>query len=287
MPRLEPIVGRYLHLEFQGRPYRVYFEEAGAGIPLLCLHTAGADGRQFRHLLNDAAVTDRFRVIAFDLPWHGKSLPPPGWWREEYRLTTRAYADFIRAFARALELDRPAILGCSVGGKILLQVALDFPEECRALIALEAADHQQPWYNLDWLHHPRAHGGEVCAALVWDLMAPRSPPERRHEIWWMYAQGGPGVFKGDLYFYRVDSDFRDRVARVDTRRCPLYLLTGEYDFSCTPQDTQRTAARIPGARVTIMQELGHFPMCENPERFRRYLLPVLDDIVKGEGASSP
>ncbi len=78
MPRLEPILGRYLHLDFQGRPYRVYFEEAGAGIPLLCLHTAGADGRQFRHLLNDAAVTARFRVIAFDMPWHGKSLPPPG-----------------------------------------------------------------------------------------------------------------------------------------------------------------------------------------------------------------
>jgi pimeloyl-ACP methyl ester carboxylesterase len=73
---------------------------------------------------------------------------------------------------------------------------------------------------------------------------------------------------------------------VDTRRCPLYLLTGEYDFSCTPQDTQRTAAQIPGARVTIMRGLGHFPMCENPERFRRYLLPVLDDIVSREGASS-
>ena len=97
------------------------------------------------------------------------------------------------------------------------------------------------------------------------------------------AQGGPGVFKGDLYFYRVDSDFRDRVARVDTRRCPLYLLTGEYDFSCTPDDTRRTAAQIPGARITIMERLGHFPMCENPEHFRRYLMPVLDEILTREG----
>jgi len=278
MQRLEPIVGRYLQMEFQGRGYRVYFEEAGAGIPLLCLHTAGADGRQFRHLMNDAAVTDRFRVIALDMPWHGKSLPPPGWWVEEYRLTTAFYAGFIRAVVRALELERPVLMGCSMGGKILLQAALDYPEECRALIAIEAAAHQQPWYNLDWLHHPHTHGGEVCAALVWDLMAPQSPPERRHEIWWTYAQGGPGVFKGDLYFYRVDSDLRDRVARVDARRCPLYLLTGEYDFSCTPEDTQRTAAAISGARVTIMERLGHFPMGENPEQFRRYLLPILDEI---------
>jgi pimeloyl-ACP methyl ester carboxylesterase len=273
-----------LHLAVGGRYYRVYFEEAGAGVPLLCLHTAGADGRQFRHLLNDAAITDRCRVIAFDLPWHGKSLPPDGWQDEEYRLTTRQYVDFIRAFIGALELERPVLLGCSMGGKILLQVAVEWPDECRALIALEAAAHQQPWYDLDWLDHPHTQSGTVCAALVWDLMAPMSARARRHEVWWLYAQGGPGVFKGDLYFYRVDSDFRDRLARADTRRCPLYLLTGAYDFSCTPEDTERTAAEIPGARVVIMEGLGHFPMCEDPARFRDYLLPVLDEILADEQA---
>ena len=40
----------------------------------LCLHTAGSDGRQFRGLLNDKRVTDNYRVIVFDMPWHGKSL---------------------------------------------------------------------------------------------------------------------------------------------------------------------------------------------------------------------
>jgi pimeloyl-ACP methyl ester carboxylesterase len=55
-------------------------------------------------------------------------------------------------------------------------------------------------------------------------------------------------------------------------------LTGEYDFSCTPEDTLRTAAAIPGAQVTIMPELGHFPMSENPAQFRRFILPVLDKI---------
>lgn len=61
-------------------------------------------------------------------------------------------------------------------------------------------------------------------------------------------------------------------------RCPLYLLTGEYDFSCSPEDTLRTALSIPGAKVGIMREVGHFPMSENPEQFRRYILPVLDEI---------
>jgi pimeloyl-ACP methyl ester carboxylesterase len=65
---------------------------------------------------------------------------------------------------------------------------------------------------------------------------------------------------------------------VDTRRCPLYLLTGEYDFSCTPADTERTAKAIEGARFTVMKGLGHFPMSEHPGRFREYLVPVLDEI---------
>ena len=80
---------RALHdLDLNGRSHRIYFEEAGQGIPLVCLHTAGADGRQFRHLMLDNDVTRRFRVLAFDMPWHGKSLPPEGWQKEEYRLTT-------------------------------------------------------------------------------------------------------------------------------------------------------------------------------------------------------
>jgi pimeloyl-ACP methyl ester carboxylesterase len=91
-------------------------------------------------------------------------------------------------------------------------------------------------------------------------------------------QGGPGIFKGDLYFYRVDGDLREQVGDIDTGVCPLFLLTGEYDFSCTPQDTLRTVEQIPGAEVTVMERLGHFPMSENPEQFRRYILPVLAKI---------
>ena len=57
-PRFEPAIGRYLHLDLLGRPHRLYVEEAGQGIPLLCLHTAGSDGRQYRGLLNDARITE-------------------------------------------------------------------------------------------------------------------------------------------------------------------------------------------------------------------------------------
>jgi len=275
---MEPIVGRYMRVSVMGEDCRVYFEEAGQGIPLVCLHTAGADSRQFRHLMGDEAVTGNFRVIAFDLPWHGKSYPPAGWEKREYRLTTELYVATIRAFCAALGLKRPVAMGCSIGGRIILQLAHAHGPEFRALIGIESADFQQPWYDTSWLHRSDVHGGEVCAALVSGLIAPQSPAEHRHETLWQYMQGGPGVFKGDLYFYRVDADLRGRLDGINTAVCPLYLLTGEYDFSCQPEDTLRTASSIPGAKVTIMKEVGHFPMSENPAQFRKYIMPVLEEI---------
>ena len=261
-----------------GEDCRIYFEEAGQGIPLVCLHTAGADSRQFRHLMGDDTVTKYFRVIAFDMPWHGKSYPPAGWQKREYRLTTERYVATIRAFCAALGLMRPVAMGCSIGGRIILQLAHAHGSEFRALIGLESADFQEPWYDTTWLHRGDVHGGEVCAALISGLIAPQSPDEHRHETLWQYMQSGPGVFRGDLYFYRVDADLRGKLNGINTAVCPLYLLTGEYDFSCAPEDTLRTAGTIPGVEVTIMKEVGHFPMSENPAQFRKYIIPVLDQI---------
>jgi pimeloyl-ACP methyl ester carboxylesterase len=278
-PVIEPIVGRYIHVPVMGEQCRMYFEESGQGIPLVCLHTAGADGRQFRHMMCDPEITSKYRVIAFDMPWHGKSYPPEGFEKKEYQLTTGLYVATIRAFCRALNLEKPVVIGCSIGGRIVLQLAHAHGKEFRALIGLESADYQEPWYDTGWLHRGDVHGGEVCAALVSGLVAPQSPDVYRHETLWQYMQGGPGVFRGDLYFYRVDADLRGKLGNINTAETPLYLLTGEYDFSCSPEDTRRTAASIPGARVSEMKEVGHFPMSENPEQFRGYILPVLDEIA--------
>jgi pimeloyl-ACP methyl ester carboxylesterase len=275
---MEPIVGRYRTIRVLDHDCRIDFEETGEGIPLVCLHTAGADSRQFRHLLCDEAISRHFRVLAFDYPWHGKSNPPVGYQNFKYELTTELYVETIRAFCQALQLSRPVLLGCSIGGRIALQLAHAHGSEFRALIGLEAADYQQPWYDSTWLHRADVSGGEVSAALCSGLVSPASPEEHRHETLWPYLQSGPGVFKGDLHFYRVNADWRGQLGGINTEICPLYLLTGAYDFSCTPEDTKRTAMGIPGAKVKIMEEMGHFPMSENPARFREYILPVLEEI---------
>ena len=274
----ESIIGRYFTMEVAEEAVRIYVEEAGSGIPLVCLHTAGADGRQFRHLMNDPAITDHFRVLAFDMPWHGKSNPPDEWREQEYQLTRKLYQDTVLAFCQAMALEHPVIMGCSMGGRLCLHLALEQPDDFRAVIALEGADRLEPYYNTEWLNRSDVHGGEICAAFVSGQVAPQSPEAARWETLWMYMQGGPGIFKGDLYFYWIDGHFDDRSEQIDTRRCPVYLLSGEYDSSCTPERTQATASRIKGAKMTIMEGMGHFPMSENPQLFRSYILPVLQEI---------
>ena len=195
---IEPITGRYITVEIAGAPRRIYFEEAGQGRPVLCLHTAGADTRQWRHLMNDAKVTADHRLIAFDMPWHGKSLPPEGFETEEYLLTTEDYIETVLAVVAGLGLERPILAGCSMGGRIALQLAALHPEHFGGFIAIEASDFQPAWYDIDWFHRPDAHGGEMGAALVSANISPYAPNAERWNTLWMFMQSGPGVFRGDL-----------------------------------------------------------------------------------------
>ena len=278
MPEFEPIVGRYTAVDIDGRTHRIFVEEAGRGTPLLCLHTAGADSRQFRHLLNDADVGRRYRIVAFDMPYHGRSNPPDRWWLEKYRLTTKSYIAAIRAVWRALGLEKPVVLGCSMGGAIVLKLAADFGHELTGIVGLESSAYAPGRYN-EFLHHPAIHGGELCASYIYGLNAPQSPEESRRENWWYYSQSGPGVYQGDVFYYSNDWDARDDIKRIDTTRCKVALLTGEYDYSCTPEMTERVVKSIPDVRYTLMRGIGHFPMVENYPVFRPHLLDALAHVV--------
>lgn len=278
MIRHEPISGGYINFPIDGETHRIYYEQAGAGLPLLCLHTAGSDTRQYRQLLNDTRITSAFKVIAFDLPYHGKSSPPAGWHKQKYQLTSEQYINTILSFMDAMSIESPILMGCSIGGRVVLHMARSHPKKFKALIGLQSGAHVAPYYNQDWLHRPDVHGGENNAAIVSGLIGPHTPEHERWETLWHYMQSGPGVFKGDLYFYNNEGDLRTRVSEINSADCPLYFLTGEYDYSCTPQDTEQLVEWIPGSSMTIMKGMGHFPMSEDPERFIDYLLPILEDI---------
>ena len=277
--KIEAITGRYGRLDIHGRPHRLYWEEAGTGIPLVCLHTAGSDGRQYREILQDTEITDRFRVLVPDMPWHGKSSPPEGFQDEEYLLTTDSYVEFVMTFIEAMGLENPVVMGCSIGGRVVLELAKRHPEKLRGIIGLQSSAFAQRYFPLDALHKPNIHGGEMCAAYCYGLVGPQAPLKHRWETLWHYMQGGPGVFKGDLHFYSLDGDVSDQLSEINTEICPVHMLTGEYDYSCTPEASRETAALIEGAELTIMEGLGHFPMSEDPVKFRSFLMPVLEKIA--------
>jgi pimeloyl-ACP methyl ester carboxylesterase len=278
-------VGRYIHLDLQGQDYRVYFEEAGQGIPLLLQHTAGCHGAQWRHLFERPEITDRFRLIAYDLPFHGMSLPPvgPKWWAEEYRLT----ADFLRAvpvtLAGALGLERPVFMGCSVGGLLALDLALHHPDLFSAVISLEGAlNIDVPFEALGALWHPQI-SNEYKARMMDSLMSPTSPEAYRKETSQVYAAGWPPAFLGDLWYYVADYDLRQTARRIDTSKVAVHILNGEYDASGTMELGRAAHGAIAGSTWRGMDGVGHFPMSENPEEFLNYILPVLDRVAVERG----
>jgi pimeloyl-ACP methyl ester carboxylesterase len=281
-PSDEAITGRFVTVELDGVPHRVYYEEAGPedGIPLLCQHTAGCNNQQWRHVLNDDRITEHFRVIAYDLPRHGKSLPPASesWWSDQYDLTAERFTDTIVSIADALELDDPVFVGSSMGGTITLELADWYPDRFRALIGLEAGLFT-PGFYIQWLDHPHVNANDVISHATWGLMAPQSPEWARRETLYNYEQGANGVLKGDLYYYSVEHDYRDSADDIDATAVPMYLMNGEYDYLTNPDDAREAAAAIgEGATAHEMEAVGHFPMAEAPELFPAYLEPVLDDI---------
>jgi pimeloyl-ACP methyl ester carboxylesterase len=281
MNKHSDITGRYVYVTVEDVEYRVYYEEAGQGTPVVMQHTAGSDGRQWRHLLEDPDFTSRYRLIAVDLPFHGKSLPPTSqeWWAEEYSLTQSFFMSFHVALAQALELDRPVYMGCSMGGHLAPDLALHNPGFYRAVIGVEAAmDSHGIERFMPWLHHPRV-SNDSKPALMYTLCAPTSPESYKRETVWTYSQGAPPVFKGDLYYYLIEHDLNETASDIDTSKTKVFVLNGEYDWSAPPAKGQALVERIPGATHTTMEGLGHFPMSEDPETFKRYIAPILEQAT--------
>jgi pimeloyl-ACP methyl ester carboxylesterase len=279
-PRAVPKVqGGYVPVTVGGVTYQIYYETAGSGRDLLCMHTAGSDGRQFHGLMADNRIIEGHRLVAFDLPWHGKSPPPEGAVPGSWRLNTDLYVDLIMGFIAASALDKPIALGASMSGEICLELAYRHPEAFSGIIACEACERITQRQNT-WAAHPRVNQSLFVPEWIRALSAPQSPAEYQEAITWHYSQGGAAVFYGDIAFYSGDWDARQRVGRIDTNRCPLFMLTGEYDYSCTVELSQATADKIPGMKFQAMPGIGHFPFAENPRLFAEYLVPVLRDLSR-------
>ena len=279
LPRVSNSVGRYMTVGIRGTDHRIFYETAGDGIPLLCLHTAGSDSRQYRYVLEDEEITSSFKVIAFDMPWHGRSSPPPDWRSQRYELTVENYAATILAVCDALDLSSPVLMGCSMGGSIALYMASAHGDRFRGVIALEGG-FGNPSRRVTWTRHIEVDHSLFLTTWVDGLMSPNSPQELRDEILWEYSQSAPGVYNGDTYLV---AELPDVGSRLTPATCPLYVFCGDYDYSSTP-DMSRSAAEALGGEFVLMEGMGHFPMAEDPLGFKRHLMPVLQQLDTERGS---
>lgn len=290
MKKYDSIIGRYVYVWIRGVQYRVYFEEAGEGIPLILQHTAGADSRQWRHLLEDPEIQKRFRIIAYDLPFHGRSLPPTGtdWWEEEYKMDTQLLMDSVLAICEVLELDRPVFMGCSVGGYLAPDLAYYYPEKFRAVIgvnsAIAGANVGETENTVGMIfNHPESNN-RFLGERLYNITSPKAAEVYRKETAWVYSQGAPGIFGGDLYYYFVDHDLRGKAREIDTSKVSVYLCSGEYDPSALGPG-EELARQIQGSKYEIIEGGSHFVMSDDYDRFRKYLIPVLEEILNNDSRS--
>jgi pimeloyl-ACP methyl ester carboxylesterase len=282
-------VGRYVYLRIAGVQYRVYFEESGTGpIPLLFQHTAGADSRQARHFLEDPDMRRRFRMISYDLPYHGRSLPPASqpWWQTEFKLTREFLFELLLGLCSKLQIDRAAFIGSAIGGLLALDLAYHHPDLFRAVIALNAGPkpHFQERHRslLSMYSDPRI-GSQWTSSVMVANMASTTPEIDRREGGWVYSQAGQDATEGALNYYADSYDLSpSQITGIDTAKTSVYLFTGDDDFMGTEFGTDKLAAVIPGVRYEKLRHLGHFGIAENPQRLKESLWPVLLEICESK-----
>jgi pimeloyl-ACP methyl ester carboxylesterase len=276
---LAHVSGRYVQLDSSPDTW-VYSESGGQahGPTLLMLHTAGADTRQWHGLMAQPELRRDWRLLGFDMPGHGRSPLPehePNWM---WRLTESRYIDCVLRYLDAMQLERVALMGCSMGAAISLALLARHPERFSGGILLEAPYHS-PGRRSPYLHHAQVHGARLSAAWVGALLSPTSPRAGRDYATWIYSQGAPGVYDGDLAFYSDEYNAHTHTAQVNTAHTPLWLFTGDYDYSATPADSARIAEEIPGAHFHTLTGFGHFPMVENPDGLMPWIQPALNSLL--------
>ena len=131
----------------------LYYETHGAGRPLILLHGGLGSGEMFGPIL--PALAERHQVIAVDLQGHGRTADI------DRPIDIRLMADDIAALIDHLALDRPDLVGYSLGGGVALQTAVKYPDKVRRLVA--AAVNIRP----DAIYPEMlAQQGQVSAAAV-------------------------------------------------------------------------------------------------------------------------
>lgn len=252
----EEIRGRYLTVD----GHRIFVDEIGAGEHgnILCVHTAGMSSLEWRFFLPHFGRLG-YRVVAPDLPGHGRSLLRQ--WKPIE--SVEEYGEILRGLVKTLNLSRPVLVGCSIGGDIVLDMGARHPEEWAAIVCCEAGMRNQTFPG-DFLDRGREDAGipgfhEFTFYRTATLCGRGSPSERAREIQWLRRRGDPKIMIHDLLAWNR----HDLTSMVSGISVPTLLVRGADDSGISQEAVEQTSKAIPGAELTVLPGVGHFPMTEH------------------------
>jgi len=259
----------------------LHVETQGSGAPLLLIHGWGMHGGMWGGVAERLA--EHFRVLAVDLPGHGKSLVS-GEWEVVSRipprhspLSTHHLLDDIVTQLSA-QFDGPlSVCGWSLGGQIALRWALRHPQQIDrlVLVATTPCFVRKP----EW-EYGMAQGtlAEFAAALQQDYAATlrrflalqvRGSDNERELLAALrkalMSRGEPdmGALRAGLAILR-DCDLRDVLPGI---RQPALVIAGERDTLTPPAASRYLAEHLPDARLEEIKGAAHAPFLSHPDEF--------------------
>ncbi|HUZ40606.1 MAG TPA: alpha/beta hydrolase [Acidimicrobiales bacterium] len=259
---------------------QVYVEIAGVGKPVFCIHTAGQSGVQYRRVLQELPLHG-YQVVVVDLPDHGRSLPAISGPIEDLH----RYAEICWQVIQQLKLEDPIIVGCSVGGKITLDLCVHHGESITAGVAMEA-DSYNGSLSVSGLRRSMSDSASPSQGdrTYFGALAScgTSVPARvAEQIAVMHRREDSVVTSSDLIGWTTH-DLRSDLHKV---ACPLLVVAGSEDFWVHVDRCAEVALLSPHAGFILLEGVGHYPM-EELEDFPTILSGWLEDLTQGRLPSS-
>ena len=245
---------------------RIAYERAGDGPPLVALQGFVGDARStWSHQLEE--LSDEFTVVAWDTPGAGRSSDPPTWFR------LPDYADCLLAFARAVGLDRPHLVGLSFGGALALEAYGRHPSFPRSLVLAGAYAGWAGSFELGevegrlrmCLRVAELSPDEFAEAMVPSMLSAGAPQEAVDELKAGLRDFHPAGFRA-MTRSSAEADLRHVLPGVDV---PTLLLYGDQDVRAPRKVAEALHAGVPASELIVMPGVGHVSPVESPVSFNR------------------
>ena len=247
---------------------RLAYSLCGQGAGVVLLH-GWMCNRSFWQRQCRELVGRNFRCLAIDFRGHGDSEALAGGYSIEQ------LADDVSAVMAALEFGPAVIVGHSMGGMVAQHFCLGRSEQTAALVlvATIASDAEDRLISKRIASDATRMGFQRAFDRHFDAwFAPGASESVRG---WVKTQMRSTPDELGLELVGAYSRF-DLTGRLGEIRHPTLVIGTRSDDSAPPGQSRRLAELIPGARLALVEDCGHFPMLEKPELLSRALLPFLE-----------